>query len=61
MQQQNSPRLTCLWFDDSELQMLYHAVWRVKPFAEMGQEMATAEALLEKRLFDAVKGLTCPS
>ena len=39
-----------LHVDETELQMIYEAVRRVKPFAEMSREMADAEKTLEEHL-----------
>jgi hypothetical protein len=38
----------------TELQMLYEAVCRTKPFAEMSREMLHISAGLERELHDAV-------
>jgi len=46
-----------LAFDPTEVQMLYNAVQRVKPFAEMSEKMEEREAVLERRLREAVDHL----
>jgi hypothetical protein len=40
--------------DGTELQMLYEAVRRTKPFAEMSREMLRISAGLERELHEAV-------
>jgi hypothetical protein len=40
--------------DGTELQMLYEAVRRVRPFAEMSREMLHISAGLERELHDAI-------
>lgn len=40
--------------DSTELQMLYEAIRRVRPFSEMSREMLHISSALERELHDAV-------